>query len=225
MDRSIIGGNPAAEKMRSTGRTQITDDNAVVVPPADGEFVDADHLRAGSPSPAELLAHGLHFQRLDRLPIEAKFASHISNCRGPTPPPHIEGEPLGVERVVGQPGQLLLLHSAAAPAVHAPDLDLQVHPSVATGEVAYSTGLAIVERSMIPSTRSTGRFFPRRRSRKIRALGSPKMPRTVASGRKPGNRNVSSSRRGFRIRVSCRIFHLDEKEKTLEIKGFRGQRR
>ncbi|MGA2703203.1 MAG: hypothetical protein ABSH35_19165, partial [Isosphaeraceae bacterium] len=29
----------------------------------------------------------------------------------------------------------------------------------------------------------------------------------------------------FRIRVSCRISHLEEKEKTLEIKGFRGHHR
>jgi hypothetical protein len=75
---------------------------------------------------------------------------------------------------------------------------------------------------MLPSARAAGRFFPRRSSRKIRALGSPKMPRTVASGRKPGNRKASSSRRGFRIRLSCRISHLEEKENSLEIKGFRG---
>jgi hypothetical protein len=37
------------------------------------------------------------------------------------------------------------------------------------------------------------------------------MPRTVASGRKPGNRKASSSRRGFRIRVSCRICQPEEK--------------
>jgi hypothetical protein len=31
-------------------------------------------------------------------------------------------------------------------------------------------------------------FFPRRVSRTIRALGSPKRPRTVRAGRNPGNR-------------------------------------
>ena len=109
--------------------------------------------------------------------------------------------------------------------LHAPDLDLQVDTGVATGEVAHSTGLAVVEGPMPPSTRPAGRFFPRRRSRTIRALGSPKMPRTVASGRKPGNRNASSSRRGFRIRVSCRISRLEEKEETPGIKGFGGNHR
>ena len=112
-----------------------------------------------------------------------------------------------------------------APAAHAPDLDLQVHAGVATREVAHPTGLAVVESSLSPPTRPAGRFFPRRRSRKIRALGSPKMPRTVGSGRKPGNPYVSSSRRSFRIRVSCRNSHLEEKDKTLEIKGFRGPHR
>src|SRR5262249_12643352 len=94
----------------------------------------------------------------------------------------------GVEGVVGQPGELLLPHGAAAPTVHAPDLELQVHPGVAAREVAHPTGLAVVERPLHPPTGAAGRFFPRRMSRRIRALGSPKMPRTVASGRKPGYR-------------------------------------
>src|SRR5271157_5963891 len=221
---ALLGPVCASEPDRPAA-DQIADNDTVVLPPADGEFVDADHLRAGRPGPSQLLAHILHLQRLDRLPIEAKFASHIPDRRGPTAAADVVGKPLGVEGVVGQPGQLLLLHGTAAPAAHAPDLDLQVHAGVATREVAHPTGLAVVESSLSPPTRPAGRFFPLRRSRKIRALGSPKMPRTVASGRKPGNRNASSSRRGFRIRVSCRISHLEEKEKTLEIKGFRGHHR
>jgi hypothetical protein len=42
------------------------------------------------------------------------------------------------------------------------------------------------------------RFFERRFSLTMRALGSPKMPRTVVSGRKPGNAYASHSRR-FRL--------------------------
>src|SRR5829696_3670827 len=51
------------------------------------------------------------------------------------------------------------------------------------------------------------------------------MPRTVGSGREPGNRYASSSRRGFRIRASCQFFRLEEKVKTLASKGFRGHHR
>jgi hypothetical protein len=42
------------------------------------------------------------------------------------------------------------------------------------------------------------RFFERRFSLTIRAFGSPKMPRTVVSGRKPGNA-YASHRRRFRL--------------------------
>ena len=42
------------------------------------------------------------------------------------------------------------------------------------------------------------RFFERRFSLTMRAFGSPKMPRTVPSGRKPGNAYASHSRR-FRL--------------------------
>src|SRR5512142_2768613 len=209
---ALLGPIRATEPDRPTA-DQIAHDDAVVVPLADGDLVDADHLRAGCPGPSELLAHVLHCQRLDRLPIEAEFASHIPDRRGPTAPAHVEGEPPGVEGVVRQPGQLLLLHGAAAPEVHAPDLALQVHTGVATGEVAHSTGLAVVVGSLRPPTGPAGRFFPGRRSRKIRALGSPKTPRTVVPGRKPVIRYSSSSLRGFRIRASCQVFpHNSEPE-------------
>jgi hypothetical protein len=42
------------------------------------------------------------------------------------------------------------------------------------------------------------RFFERRFSLMMRTLGSPKMPRTVPSGQKPGNAYASHSRR-FRL--------------------------
>jgi hypothetical protein len=192
MVRTSEPDRPATDK--------VAHDDAVVVSFANGEFVDANHFRTGRPGSSELLAHVLHLQRLDRFPIEAQFASHIPDRRGPTTSSDIEGEPFGVEGVVGQPRQMLPLHGAATPARHSPHLELQVHPSVATREVAHPTGLAVVKGSLPPSTRSTGRFFPRRRSRTIRAIGSPKMPRTVCSGRKPINRYASSSRRCFRIR-------------------------
>jgi hypothetical protein len=48
---------------------------------------------------------------------------------------------------------------------------------------------------MQASTTAAQRFFERRLSRRMRALGSPKMPRTIPSGRKPWNANASQSRR------------------------------
>ena len=145
---------------------------------------------------------------LDRLPVQAEFASYILDSRGPPAPPHVEGEALGVKRVVGQPVQRLLLHCAAAPAGHATALELQVHPSVTTGEIAHATELVIVESSPDSPAGPTGRFFPRRTRRTRRALGSPKRPRTMGSGRNPGKQYASSSRRFFRIRSSCQFIRL-----------------
>ena len=106
----------------------------------------------------ELLAHVFDLQCLDRLPVQAEFASYILDRRGPAAPPHVEGEALGLEWVVGQPVQLLLLHGAAAPAGHVQDLELQVYPSVATGEIARVSDLPIVE-SFTALSRSTHRLF------------------------------------------------------------------
>jgi hypothetical protein len=51
------------------------------------------------------------------------------------------------------------------------------------------------------STVGAARFFERRFNLMMRAFGSPKMPRTVPSGRKPGNAYASHSRR-FRLRAA-----------------------
>ena len=53
------------------------------------------------------------------------------------------------------------------------------------------------------------RFFDRRLSPITRAFGSPKMPRTVGSGRKPGKQYESQSRRYclavLAIHLGCQI--------------------
>ena len=95
---------------------QIADNDPVTVSLADGDLVDADDGGRGRPDAAELLAHVFDLQGLDRLPVQAEFASYIPDSRGPTAPTHVEGEALGVERVVSQPVQRLLLHGAATPA-------------------------------------------------------------------------------------------------------------
>ena len=136
---ACFGAVLAPEPDRPTA-DQVAHDDPVTVPPADGDLVDADDRRCGRPGTTELLSHVFHLQGLDRLPVQAEFASYILNSRGPTAPPHVEGKALGVKRIVGQPAQRLLLHGAAAPAGHAPDLELQVNPSVATGEIAHAHG-------------------------------------------------------------------------------------
>src|SRR5262249_39342560 len=148
---------------------QVADHDAVGVPLANSDFVDADDRGSRCPHATELLAHVLHLQALDGLPIEAQLASHIAAGRGPTAPARVKGKAFGVEGVVGHPGQLLLFHGAATPAGYAPDLYLQVDSGVAAGKVANAAGLAVVEGPVCLPAGATDRFFRRRTSRRTRA--------------------------------------------------------
>ena len=110
----------------------------------------------------------------------------------------VEGEPLAVEGIVGQEVEPFLFHLATAPASHPPDLELEVDPPIAAGEIADAALLAIVPAALDPPAYPTRRFFDRRVRVMMRARGSPKMPVTVGLGRNPGKRYASHSRRGRR---------------------------
>src|ERR1700675_4391145 len=105
------------------------------------------------------------------------------------------GKALGIERVVGQELQPLALHLAATPTIDAPNLQLEQHSSVAARKIAHPPRLAVVPARLRTATAATGRFFERRTRVMTRAFGSPKTPRTVGCGRKPGNAYASHSRR------------------------------
>src|SRR5262245_8028400 len=210
-----------APKPQHTAALQVTHHDPVAVPALDRHLLDPNHPRARRPRSPQLFPHVLLLQLLDRVPVQPQFLGHrLNRCR-PAPPAHVPGKALGVQGVVGQPRQFLLFHLAAALAVHPPDLHLQVDPRVSTGQVPYPAHLVIVERPLATPTGATDGFFPRRWSRRIRTLGSPKTPRTVALGRKPGKRYVSSSRRSFRIRESCQIFSRLKSYRSLVQSHFR----
>jgi hypothetical protein len=79
--------------------------------------------------------------------------------------------------------------------LHPPDLNLQENPRVAARQIANQPYTPIVPTPMKPPAASADCFFVRRASVMMRAFGSPKTPRTVGRGRKPGNLYVSQSRR------------------------------
>lgn len=196
-----LGTVLAAEPDRPSPE-KVADHDAVGVPLADRDFVDADDLRRGSAGAAELLGQVFHFEALDRLPVEPQFAGHVVNRRAAAPPTDVESEPLRVERIAGQPGNGFLLHGPAPAAENPPDLEVQEHASVAARQVADPPLPAIVEASMPAPADPARRFFDRRRNVTTRAFGSPNTPRTTGSGTKPGNRYASRRRRSFRIAKS-----------------------
>jgi len=167
---------------------QVRHHDPVGVPLADGHFVDPDDLRTRGAGTPELLPHVLLLQFLDRVPVQEHFLGDIPDAGGAASPANEVGEPLRVEGIVGEELQRLPLHLPAPLAQDPPDRDLQVHPRVAAGEISDETDLVVVEGSVNRSAGTTQSFFPLRSRRRMRALGSPKIPRTIETGRKPGNR-------------------------------------
>lgn len=192
-----LAASVATEPDRSVSK-QVAHHDAIGVPLADRDLVDADDLWRWRPQPSHLLLHVLHFKRLDRLPIQMGFPCYCGDARLPATPPHVKGKPFGEKRTVGQPVQLLLFHLAAAPAIHPAEFQQQVDSCVAAGEVADAMVLAVVPRLMSQPADAAACFLARRRRRTMRALGSPKMPTTTGSGRNPGKRYASQRRRKCR---------------------------
>ena len=150
---------------------------------------------AGVPARASCAPHVLLVEFLDRLPIETQLLGDILDRRGAATPADEGGEPLCVKRIVGQELETLPPHLAARLAKHASDLELEIDARVAARQIAHAPHRAIVPAPMQAAAVGAVRFFERRFSLTMRAFGSPKMPRTVLSGRKPGNAYASHSRR------------------------------
>jgi hypothetical protein len=158
------------------------------------DLVDADCLGARPAYAGELSLHVLLLQRLDRIPVKLQLLGNVLDRRLPTALTHIMGKALRIERVVRQEIEPLALHLAATAAPHPPDLNLQEDAGVAARQIANPPYAPVVPTRMNPPAAPAGHFFARRASVMRRAFGSPKTPRTVDWGRKPGNVYVSHRR-------------------------------
>jgi hypothetical protein len=137
----------------------------------------------------------LFIELLDGVPMQVELLGNILDRCLAAPPTDKIGKALGVQRIVGQKLKPLALHFATKPAKNASYFKLEKYPRVAAGEIAHATDRAIVPAVMQASATTAASFFERLLSLMTRALGSPKMPRTVASGRKSGNAYASHNRR------------------------------
>jgi len=164
-------------------------------------------MRPGHACSLQLNAHVVLVQFLDRVPIQVQFPGHILDRGLAAAPADKPGEAFGVERVVGQKVETLAFHLAAAPALNAPYLDVQVNARVGTGQVAYPAHLPVVPAGVHLAARPAHRFFERRTRVITRAFGSPKTPVIVSAGRNPRNAYASQRRlrdlREVAIRRAC----------------------
>ena len=187
----FLGSEPFIKELQAPFRTvgspepdgppplQIADDDPVAVALTDGDLVNADRLGPGIAGTTEFLPHILFFENVDRLVVQMQFLGDILDRGGAATLAHVIGKSLGVKRIVGQEGKFLLLHLAAPSTRNTPDLQFEVDPRVATGEVSNQAELAVVEGPVCRTATSADCFFCRRVKRMTRALGSPKIPDTV----------------------------------------------
>src|SRR5262252_831834 len=96
----------------------------------------------------DLLTHVFHLKRLDGLPIEKVLLGHIPYRRVSTASTNMEREALGVEWILGQPVEPLLLHPLAAPEVDPTDIDLKVNTRSSTGKISDPAQFAVVPSSL-----------------------------------------------------------------------------
>ena len=160
---------------------QVADDDAVRVPGADGEFVDADDLGSRAAGAVELLPHVLLVELLDGVPIEVQVLGHVLDGGDPAVAADAEGEALGVKRVVGEPVEAFALHGLALPAEDAADGEFQVDAPAAAVEVADPSRGLIVEGAMAGAAHSAACFFRRRRRRDDDGVG---IAEEAANGRR-----------------------------------------
>ena len=153
-----LGAVLATEPDRSTP-DQIADHDAVGMPLADRDLVDADGLGTRRAGTFKLRPHVLLLQRLHRVPVELQFPGHVLNGRCAHPPAHVKGKALRVQRVVGQKIQPLALHLAAASAGNPPNLQFQVHAGIAARQVAHPPYLAVVPSRVRPPAGAAAVFF------------------------------------------------------------------
>jgi hypothetical protein len=79
---------------------------------------------------------------------------------------------------------------------------------IGAGQVPYPPTSSVVPAPMRRAACAADRFFPRRTRATSRALGSPNIPWTRCSGRKPGKVYASANRRrliDLAIRTSCQL--------------------
>ena len=205
-----------AEPDRTTP-DQIAHHNTVGVAPLDRYLVDTDGLRSWLAGLGQLRRHVLLLQRLDGIPVQLQLLGNVLDRPRAAAPPHVVGKALGIEGMVGQEIELLAFHAPAALALHAPNLELQIHAPVAVGQIARLAHTSVVPSAVKATAAATHRFFERRTRGMTQAFGSPKTPHTVGSGCKPGNAYASQSRRFRRdelaIGISCtnsRVIHMPQ---------------
>src|ERR1039458_2538370 len=95
------------------GTNQVAHHDAVSMPFADRDFVDANRSGARRASTSQLRRYVLLVQLLDRVPVQVQFTGHILHGGTAATAANVKCKPLRVKRVVGKETEPLPFHLAA----------------------------------------------------------------------------------------------------------------
>lgn len=84
-------------------------------------------------------------QLLDRVPVKPQlFGDILRSVPSDSVGPRSRQSALGIQGIVGEKLQALPFHRATTSAMHAPDVEIEVDPGVAAGQIPYPPSLPIV---------------------------------------------------------------------------------
>ena len=127
---------------------QVCHHDGVTLAFADRDFINADGPQA---FPGQMLGpkilHVIDIHAPNLVPTEMMEFGDLLDGHRPAEASDLLFEPLGETSRFGQPCQSLPFHPAAHAAVHSPNLEFQVNPSIPGIQVAHPMSLAVVEAS------------------------------------------------------------------------------
>ena len=152
---------------------------------SDRHFIDADDVRRRMPGTRELFAHVDLVELLDGVPIEMHPSRHIRDRHRATQAADLHCKPQCVFRVVGQKGELFVLH-AAGRAGHAAHVKVEIDFPIAASKIARPSPPFVVTAVANLPTSAALRFFERRSSVMTKAgCSSSSQLSILARTRKP----------------------------------------
>ncbi len=180
-----------------TSAVQVTDDDPVVMPFADGDLINADGPGCGQSRQVNLLLHVALIEIFHRAVVQAFHLGNGLVRHVPAQLAHLQGKALGIAGVLCQPVKVFYMHAAAPRAVDTPAFERQVDAPAGNREIPDPQDLLVVTPpAAVTTVRTDGCFF-RRLSVMTRTYRSPNTPFNWEAATKPGNANRARIDLGF----------------------------
>ncbi len=123
---------------------QVTDDDPVVMPLANGDLINTDSTGCGQSRQVNLLLHVELIEIFHRAVVQAfhlgdRLVRHI-----PAQLAHMHRKALRIARVLCQPVKMLYMHADTPRTIDTPTFELHVNPPSSNRQIAYPQDFLVV---------------------------------------------------------------------------------